>query len=136
MHNPRVINGAGSLSEKIGTGSLFRSTSCRCEITSLQGALATNFGAHEMIQGILKFVDVILRWKFPRQEKPSSRVAKTPPNTGMVEFFHVIEEQRRPLHVAGLTNVGGDFILHIHRLSGPEQLALTFKKAEEIPANR
>ena len=45
MHNPRVMNGAGSFSEKIGTGNLLRSTSWPRYEISLHGASATRFGA-------------------------------------------------------------------------------------------
>src|SRR5947207_13205043 len=44
MHNPSVINGGGSFSEKIGMGSGPTATSLPVRTTSLHGALETSFG--------------------------------------------------------------------------------------------
>ena len=84
-----------------------------------------------MIQRILKLVDVILVGSF-QGEKSSLARREHAAQHRHGEILDVVEEQRRTLHIAGLANVGGDLVFHVHRFLRPDQLAFTFEKADEL----
>src|SRR6266542_1416459 len=131
MHNPSVMKGAGSFSEKNRHRQFVQVDVFALDDDLFARRVSYQLRRQQMIQRRLKLVDVLLVGSI-QGEKGSLAGRKHAAQHRHGEILYVLEKQRRTLHVTGLANIGGDLILHVHRFLRSDQLALAFEKRNEL----